>query len=144
MNNSKLKAEGVENDYLNLKYFQVFFLLFKHLLTSIQILFRPRARITINRLKELPATIESSYFDKGIEICLPQTKKAISLSGLPYGPDRKQLEGLLASLSTDKPALGIRFLNKNFYGVAKSGEVDKVLSLLGEYFFGIILITSFF
>lgn len=68
-----------------------------------------------------------------LEFSLPQTKKVLSLSGLPYGPDRKQLENLLTSLSLSKSLPCVRFSNKNFYAVAKSGEVDKVLNLLGEF-----------
>ena len=88
----------------------------------------------------------------GIEYVIPATKKVFSLglsmliivlapfcniysqltAGLPFGPQRKQLEELLVALSADKQSIRLTIQqNKNFYAVAKSGEVDKVLSILG-------------
>jgi hypothetical protein len=56
----------------------------------------------------------------------------IPIAGLPLGPQRRQLEELLTALTGDKQSPTIRFTNKNFYAVAKSGDIEKVLSLLGN------------
>ncbi len=65
-------------------------------------------------------------------------------AGLPLGPQRKQLEDLLTTISADKQSnikLTIQH-NKNFYAVAKSGEIDKVLSILGIVWVFLILLLA--
>lgn len=86
--------------------------------------------MTLSRLKELPPLLPFS--DSSVEYCLPESKRVISLAGLPYGPSRKQLETLINTLNVEKQSQSFRFTNKNFYAVAQAGEVDKVLGLLGE------------
>ncbi|RWS16657.1 histone-lysine N-methyltransferase EHMT2-like protein [Dinothrombium tinctorium] len=97
------------------------------------ILKTPRAKITLCKLKELPA-LTGPMDDPGVEYIIPETKKILSLAGLPLGPSRKQLENLLTALSVEKQSPSIRFTNKNFYAVSKTGEVDKVLGLLAQGF----------
>lgn len=41
---------------------------------------------------------------------------------------------MLTALSTEKQSSSFRFTNKNFYAVAKSGDIEKVLSLLAQGF----------
>ncbi|RWS26315.1 histone-lysine N-methyltransferase EHMT2-like protein [Leptotrombidium deliense] len=96
------------------------------------ILKNPKAKISMGRMKQLPA-LRDPCDDPVVEYVIQDTKKTLSLARLPMGPARKQLELLLTQLSAEKQST-IRFTNKNFYDVAKSGEADKVLSLLAQGF----------
>ena len=104
--------------------------------TQTPVLKTPRAKMSLTKLKELPAVVASDDLaaDPGIEVTIPDTQKVLSLSGVPIGPDRKQLEELLSKLAEDSIAQTIRFSNKNFYNTVKSGDVDKALSLLAQGF----------
>ncbi|CAG2171243.1 unnamed protein product, partial [Oppiella nova] len=106
-------------------------------LQQTSILKTPKARIAMTKRKgrQKTPTISEEYEEPGIEYTIPATQKILSLAGLPFGPQRKQLEELLVNLSADKQSIRLTIQhNKNFYAVAKSGEVDKVLSILAQGF----------
>lgn len=73
------------------------------------------------------------YREPGVQFYIPERKKTLSLAGLPFGPDRATLEHMLMAIKAEKES-PIRFQNKNFYAVSRTGDVEKVLGLLARGF----------
>ncbi|KAI1305369.1 Histone-lysine N-methyltransferase EHMT2 [Halotydeus destructor] len=102
-------------------------------LTQTPVLKTPRAKMSLAKLRELPALADETN-EPGVDHVINDSRKVLSLRGLPLGPSRRQLEQMLTHLNSDKASQTIKLTNKNFYTVAKNDETDKVLSLLSRGF----------
>lgn len=97
----------------------------------------PRAKMTLNKLRELPAfDITDDTQESPVKYTIPDTKKVLSVAHMPFGPERQQLKDVLLLLSeqdkSSPPKLSA--FSKNFYQVVKNNDVDKVLKLLTQGF----------
>ena len=72
--------------------------------------------------------------DPGTQVTIPESQKVLSTAGMPLGPNRDMLQGILSTIGAEKKSPIRLTPNKNFYNVAKIGETDKVVALLMQGF----------
>lgn len=112
------------------------------------ILTAPKARITGPNSKQQPVGKDAvavppepdrvptpdPVHEPGAQVTIPESQKVLSTAGMPLGPTRDMLQGILSTIGAEKKSPIRLTPNKNFYNVAKIGETDKVVALLMQGF----------